>query len=123
MADYVWWFLLVGIVVGGAMVALLSMDFSRREQDLEADEREAEASLIAAQLAAGGRSVDRAAVALVLQAHRDYRRLPPPDRLEMTDAGGPGDAASSAGDRDPDGEPDEVRHDRGGGADEDLAPA
>jgi hypothetical protein len=114
MADYVWWFLLVGIVVGGAIVALLSMDFSRRGQDLESDEREAEATLIAVQLAADGRAIDRAMVELILRAHRDYRRLPPPDRIELADSAGDGDA---------DGEPDDVGDDRRGGADEDLAPA
>jgi hypothetical protein len=123
MADYVWWFLLVGIVLGGAIVALLSIDFSRREQDIEGDEREAEATLIARQLAINGQRVPPATVAQVLQAHRDYRRLPPPDRFELAgtpDAAGPAD---SAGDGDPDGEADDVGDDRGGGADEDLAPA
>jgi hypothetical protein len=114
MADYVWWFLLVGIVLGGAIVALLSMDFSRREADLEGDEREAEASLIAAQLTATGRAIDPPMVALVLRAHRDYRRLPPPDRIELADSGGDGD---------PDREADDVGDDRGRGPDEDLAPA
>lgn len=82
MADYVWWFLIVGLAVGGVLVAAISMDSARRDEDIEGEEREAEATLIAAQLSADGRPIDRAAVADVLQAHRDYRRLPPPDSFE-----------------------------------------
>ena len=37
MAAYVWWFLIVGLAIGGTIVAALSMDTSRREEDLEAD--------------------------------------------------------------------------------------
>lgn len=119
MADYVWWFLLLGIVLGGTIVALISIDFSRREEDLEAEEREAEATLIAAQLAPDGRGIDRATVAQVLRAHRDYRRLPPPDRFELDRLEPPG----SAGDGHADREADDVGDDRRGGSDEDLAPA
>jgi len=151
MAEYVWWFLIVGIVIGGAVVALISMDFSRREEDLETEERAAEATLIAAQLAGDGRTVDRATVAEILRAHRDYRRVAPPDRFEpagaVDDADDAGDAdesdqaddddlaalprpraataapaTSSAGDRNPDSEPDEVGDHGRGGADEDLPP-
>jgi hypothetical protein len=83
--EYVWWFLIVGLVVGGALVAAISIDWSRRDEDIQGDEREAEATVLAAQLAAEGQPLERTAVAAVLQAHRDYRRLPPPDRLERLD--------------------------------------
>jgi hypothetical protein len=143
MADYVWWFLIVGVVVGGVLVAAISMDNSRREEDIAGDEREAEATLLAAQLSADGRIVDRAIVAEVLDAHREYRRLPPPDGFEpaaepsepdrepdlepdpdeLALAGLVRARAESAADRHPDGKPDEVRDRRGSGADQDLPPA
>src|SRR5438270_7153856 len=85
MAEYVWWFLIVGLVVGGALVAAISLDTSRREEDISAQEREAEATLLAAQLSAEGQPLDRSTVAAVLRAHRDYRRLPPPDGFEPID--------------------------------------
>jgi hypothetical protein len=119
VADYVWWFLIVGLVIGGAVVAVIAIDFSRRAEDVAADELDAEATLIASQLREDGRAIDAATVAEVLRADRQYRRLPPPDRLEASDAS-PDEASA---DRDADDEADEVR-DRGGrGADEDLTPA
>jgi hypothetical protein len=143
MADYVWWFLIVGVVVGGVLVAAISMDNSRREEDIAGEEREAEATFLAAQLSADGRMVDREIVAEVLDAHREYRRLPPPDGFEpaaepsepdrepdlepdpdeLALAGLVRARAESAADRHPDGKPDEVRDRRGSGADQDLPPA
>jgi hypothetical protein len=143
MADYVWWFLIVGVVVGGVLVAAISMDNSRREEDIAGEEREAEATFLAAQLSADGRIVDREIVAEVLDAHREYRRLPPPDGFEpaaepsepdrepdlepdpdeLALAGLVRARAESAADRHPDGKPDEVRDRRGSGADQDLPPA
>ncbi|HEY2887895.1 MAG TPA: hypothetical protein VGJ17_04720, partial [Candidatus Limnocylindrales bacterium] len=133
MADYVWWFLIVGVVVGGVLVAAISMDNSRREEDIAGEEREAEATLLAAQLSADGLIVDREIVAEVLDAHREYRRLPPPDGFEPVAEPDPEPAAKpdrepaaepdsdelalaglvraraeSAADRHPDGKPDEV---------------
>src|SRR2546423_14788689 len=98
MAEYVWWFLIVGLVVGGALVAAISLDTSRREEDISVQEREAEATLAGAKLSAEGQPVDRSTVAAVLRAHRDYRRLPPPDGFEpidgLIDAGGRIEAGS-----------------------------
>lgn len=118
MTDYVWWFLIVGLVIGGAVVAVISIDFSRRAEDVAADELEAEATLIAGQLRADGSTIDAATVAEVLRADRQYRRLPPPDRLEPV---GPEPAASADGHADD--EPDDVRDRRSGRADEDLTSA
>jgi hypothetical protein len=127
VAPYVWWFLIIGLAIGGAVVAVLSNDASRREEDIEADESDAEAGLIATQLREEGRPLDRDTVAEVLRAHRDYRRLPPPDRLEAWDeppGTSPGTiAVGSAVDAHADDEPDHVGHERGGAADEDLPPA
>lgn len=135
MAEYVWWFLIVGLVAGGGVVAFFMADAARRDEDLDAAESDAEASLIAAQLAGDLRGVDRRTVAAVLRAHRDYRRLPPPDRFEHAGSRVAADddddlaglarprGAASAGDGDADREADDVGHDGGRGPDEDLPPA
>ena len=123
MADYVWWFLILGLVIGGAVVAVIAMDFSRRVEDIAADELDAEATLLAGQLREDGRTIDAATVAEVLRADRLYRRLPPPDRLDATDEADDAEPAARSADRHADDQPDDVR-DRGGrGADEDLTPA
>ncbi|HEY2888200.1 MAG TPA: hypothetical protein VGJ17_06260, partial [Candidatus Limnocylindrales bacterium] len=107
------------LVIGGAVVAVISMDFSRRAEDVAADELEAEATMVAGQLRGEGRSIDAATVAEVLLADRHYRRLPPPDHLEAADPLAPGSAA----DADADDEADDVGDRRRGGTDEDLTPA
>ena len=110
MAEFQWWLLLVGLVAGGGVVAVVSMDGRRREEDVQGLERRAEATWIADRLAAQDRApmVDPRSVEAVLDAHREYLTLPPPDRLDVLD----GDA---------DREADEVGDDRGGAADEHLA--
>jgi hypothetical protein len=108
MADFQWWLLLVGLVAGGGLVAVLSMDGKRREQDLDDLERTAEANWIAERLTDSARELDGPTVESVLRLHRDYLGLPPPDVLL---------------DRAPDGIADDVGDDRGGAADEDLAAA
>lgn len=124
MAEFQWWLLLVGLVAGGGLVAVVSMDARRREEDLGDLERRAEASWIAERLGARDRTLDAATVEAVLRVHREYLGVPPPDRfvadgVVVDEALDDGELA----DRDADREPDEVRDDRGGGADEDLARA
>src|SRR5436190_13042706 len=124
MAEFQWWLLLVGLVAGGGLVAVVSMDARRREEDLAELERRAEATWIADHL---GRyedgTPDARMVETVLRAHRAYLSLPPPDRL-FVDGGADEDAAASAEedlDVDPDRAPDDVRDDGRGRADEHLA--
>ena len=47
MAEFQWWLLLVGLVAGGGLVAIVSMDGRRNEEDLVELERRAEATWIA----------------------------------------------------------------------------
>ncbi len=114
MAEFQWWLLLVGLVAGGGLVAVVSMDSRRREEDLSDLERRAEATWIAEQLALRDRApmVDAAAVEAVLATHREYLTLPPPDRLVVEPL-----------DADPDRVTNDVGDHRGGGADEHLAAA
>ncbi len=119
MAEFQWWLLLVGLVAGGGLVAVVSADARRRDEDLAELERQAEATWIAARLSAGDRDIDPSTVESVLRIHREYLSLPPPDRLEID--GENVDAERS--DRDPDRDPDDIGDDGRRGADEDLAGA
>jgi hypothetical protein len=129
MAEFQWWLLLVGLVAGGGLVAVVFLDGARREQDIEEAELPAEAHWIAARLRSGERRLDPHQVEAILREHREYRLMPPPDRLDPIDAppagvveanpvglpGAPasatGDHGSAGGDRDggPPGDRDERR--------------
>ena len=139
MAEFQWWLLIVGLIAGGALVAALSMDSARRDADVAADERAAEATFVADQLVGTGRELDRETVEAILLAHHAYLKLPPPDRIEAIGPAAPSatvpaaapaaapiapapPAPTSARDRDADRQPDEVGDGRGGPADEDLPP-
>ena len=126
MAEFQWWLLLVGLVAGGGLVAVVSMEGRRREQDIGELEQRAEAGWIAEQLDAHAgregarRGPDAATVEAVLRAHREYLSLQPPDRLIVE---GDEDLRSLDLDGDPDREPDHVGDDGRRGPDQDLPPA
>jgi hypothetical protein len=130
VAEFQWWLLLVGLVAGGALVAVVFFDSSRRDADVADAERHAESSWISIFLRGRGRSVSADDAEAVLRAHRDYLELPPPDRFVPASEAYPAATAVtpvatapvSAG-RDADQQADEVGHDSGGGADQDLPPA
>jgi hypothetical protein len=129
MAEFQWWLLIVGLVAGGGLVAVVMTDGRRREEDVGDLERRAEATWIAERLSRRKRTIDPSTVAAVLQAHREYLTLPPPDQLVVLgEDGGYVDAEARPAakplddlDRDPDHIPDQVRDDRRRSADEDLA--
>ena len=85
MAEFDWWLLVLGLVVGGGLVYLVLADSARREADLEAKELEAEATFISERLADQGLKVSREDVADVLREHRAYLTLPPPDAIVSPD--------------------------------------
>lgn len=117
MAEFQWWLLLVGLVAGGGLVAIVSMDGRRRDEDLADLERQAEATWIAERLTTRDGDLDPRTVESVLRIHREYLSLPPPDRLVVQGAL----VEEPSSDGDPDRQPDEVGDDRGRRADEDLA--
>ena len=82
MAEFQWWLLLLGLVIGGGIVAVVYMDSSRRDQDIADEELPGEALLISERLSARGTRVDLATVEEVLLEHRAYRAAPPPDRFQ-----------------------------------------
>ena len=124
MAEFQWWLLLVGLVAGGGLVFVVSMDGRRREQDIGELEQRAEATWIADQLSGRGAETpstpDAETVEDVLRAHREYLSLQPPDRLIVVPDDDP-EPIREALDGDPDREPDHVRDNGRGGPDEDLA--
>ncbi len=114
MAEFQWWLLLVGLVAGGGLVAVVTMDGKRREQDVEGLERRAETGWIAERLSGTGQWIDAPTVDAVLRLHREYLGMPPPDAILVE---------GEELDGDPDRVPDEVRDGGRGRADEDLARA
>ena len=117
MAEFQWWLLLVGLVAGGGLVLVVTMDGRRREDDIEALERQAETGWIAERLAGTAAWVDPPTVDAVLRLHREYLGLPPPDEIVVIAE----PLAPEASDGDPDRMPDDVGDDRGGRTDQDLA--
>jgi hypothetical protein len=86
-AEFDWWLLILGLVIGAGLVWLILAELPRRDVDLGPEEHDLEASWIAAQLRPADRRWDADAVAAVLREHRAYLRLPPPE--EATEAGAP----------------------------------
>ena len=78
-AEFNWWLLIVGLVLGAALTWLVMADSTRREIDISEAERPVEALWIAGILAGSGRPLDAARVEEVLRLHREYLALPPPD--------------------------------------------
>ena len=126
MAEFQWWLLLVGLVAGGGLVAVVTMDGRRREEDLVELERRAETTWIVDRLADSAQWVDGPTVEAVLRLHREYLGMAPPDRIIIEGEATGGDAIEEGRDGldlddDPDRGPDEVRDDRSGHADEHLS--
>ena len=78
-AEFNWWLLIVGLVIGAGLVYLVLADSSRREADVLADELPREATWIAASMTAEGRAIDPPTAERVLELHRAYLAGPPPD--------------------------------------------
>lgn len=80
-AEFNWWLLIVGLVIGAGLVWLILADSSRRDVDVTTRERAAEGRWIAEELRRAGRTVDDDLVADVLDLHAAYLAAPPPDEL------------------------------------------
>jgi hypothetical protein len=83
-AEFDWWLLILGLVVGAGLVWLILAELPRREADLGPEELDLEASWVAAQLRQRDRRWDAELVATVLREHRAYMKLPPPEDLPAT---------------------------------------
>jgi hypothetical protein len=78
-AEFNWWLLIVGLVLGAALTWLVMADLTRRDADVDAAEEAGEARWIAAILTDSGRPIAADRVEEVLRLHRDYLAAPPPD--------------------------------------------
>ena len=78
-AEFNWWLLIVGLVVGAGLVWFVLMDTRRREADVTAEERAREALWLSAALAEDGFVVPHEAAERALSLHQDYLAAPPPD--------------------------------------------
>jgi hypothetical protein len=78
-AEFNWWLLIVGLVVGAGLVWFVLMDTRRHEADVAAEERAREALWLSAALAEDGFDVPPEAMERALSLHQDYLAAPPPD--------------------------------------------
>ena len=78
-AEFNWWLLIVGLVVGAGLVWFVLLDSRRREVDVAAEERAREALWLSAALGEDGFDVPPEAMERALALHQDYLTAPPPD--------------------------------------------
>ena len=78
-AEFNWWLLIVGLVVGAALTWLVMADSVRRDIDIGETEQRGEARWIARILAGAGRAVPAERVEEILRLHHEYLAAPPPD--------------------------------------------
>jgi hypothetical protein len=84
-AEFNWWLLIVGLVVGAGLVWFVVADQRRREVDIDAEERAREAQWLSASLADEGHDLSPEMAARVLDLHRVYLEAPPPDEVPPPD--------------------------------------
>ena len=78
-AEFNWWLLIVGLVIGAALTWLVMAEAARRDADLGDEERRGEAVYIASLLSSPDEAVDELRVEEILRLHREYLAGPPPD--------------------------------------------
>jgi hypothetical protein len=78
-AEFNWWLLIVGLVVGAGLVWFVLLDARRREVDIDDQERPREAAWLSRILAEEGHEVSPSAAERMLSLHRSYLEAPPPD--------------------------------------------
>ena len=81
-AEFNWWLLIVGLVIGAGLVWLILSDSARREADISDRERAREARWIAEALHDQGLRMSAEDVQDVLDLHRSYLGAPPPDESD-----------------------------------------
>ena len=85
-AEFNWWLLLLGLVVGGGLTWLVLADTRRREQDLEDDELAEEAAWLEARMAEEGTPLPADTLERVVQLHRAYLAIAPSEETLEGDA-------------------------------------
>ena len=85
-AEFNWWLLIVGLVVGGGLVWFVLMDARRREVDIDEQERPREALWLSRMLADEGHDVSPEVADRLLSLHRSYLEAPPPDEPPVSES-------------------------------------
>ena len=100
-AEFNWWLLIVGLVVGAGLAWFVLMDTRRRDVDVDEHERPREALWLARMLTDEGHPVSPEAADRLLVLHRSYLDAPPPDDPEPaappTDLAGAPSGATATG--------------------------
>ena len=78
-AEFNWWLLIVGLVLGAALTWLVMAESTRRDADVAESEQRSEALWIATTLTAAGRPTEDDQVEAILRLHREYLGAPLPD--------------------------------------------
>ncbi|MEJ7747957.1 MAG: hypothetical protein WKF56_01560 [Candidatus Limnocylindrales bacterium] len=76
-AEFNWWLLIVGLVLGAGLVWFVLADTRRREVDVAATERALEAAWLSAGLADEGLAVSPEVAERLLELHQLYLESPP----------------------------------------------
>jgi hypothetical protein len=111
-AEFNWWLLIVGLVVGAGLVWLVVADSRRREIDVTERERDGEARWIAEAMSDAGRKVGDRDVLDILRLHAAYLAASPPDQTWEDDVEGVGPEGAPGWTPEPDGAPAAARDER-----------
>jgi len=85
-AEFNWWLLIVGLVVGAGIAWFVLMDSRRREVDVDERERPREALWLSRMLTDEGHPVSPEVTERLLVLHDAYLEAPPPDDPTTADA-------------------------------------
>jgi len=85
-AEFNWWLLIVGLVVGAGIAWFVLMESRRRETDIDDQERPREALWLSRVLTDEGHLVSPEVTERLLVLHEAYLEAPPPDDPEPADA-------------------------------------
>lgn len=96
-AEFNWWLLIVGLVVGAGLVWAVLLDGRRREVDVDEAERPREAAWLSQILGEEGHDVSPETAERLLILHRAYLEAPPPDDPPAWDEGSEGAADDRVG--------------------------
>ena len=78
-AEFNWWLLIVGLVVGAGIAWFVLMESRRRETDIDDQERPREALWLSRVLTDEGHPVSPEVTERLLVLHEAYLEAPPPD--------------------------------------------
>ena len=78
-AEFNWWLLIVGLVLGASLTWLVMSESVRRDIDITESEARGESRWIATVLSGAGKAISPERVDEILRLHRDYLAAPPPD--------------------------------------------